>query len=277
MFMPGFWSFRRPTKAQPDLEVRHRLPVQPRFRTPIVFVHGAFVGAWCWDEHFLSWFADQGFEVYAPSLRGHGGSGGRLDSSGILDYVDDLASVTSRLPVAPVIVGHSMGALVTQRYLEAHSAPASVLMASVPLAGLTESSMRLISADPALFGQMALMQIAPGAVDPQVAQRAMFSNELDSELLARYAKATQPESQHALWDMTLGVLPRPWMVARHPMLVLGAANDRLFSPSEVRRTAQAYEAPVHIEPDMAHAMMIEPGWQSVAERIRDWLVASGID
>ncbi len=277
MFMPAFWSFGRQREEQPELEVRHRLPDERRFKTPLVFVHGAFVGAWCWDEHFLAWFADQGFEVFAPSLRGHGTSGGRLETSGVLDYVDDLASVIAQLPVAPVIVAHSMGALVAQRYLESHSVPASVLMASVPLAGLTESSMRLLSGDPVLLGQMALMQIAPSAVDPRVAQRAMFSEDLDPELLARYASATQPESQHALWDMTLGVLPRPWLVPRHPMLVIGAENDRLFSPSEVERTAAAYHAPVHIAPDMAHAMMIEAGWQGIAERIRDWLAATGID
>jgi len=28
--------------------------------TPLVFVHGAWHGAWCWDEFFLPCFADKG-------------------------------------------------------------------------------------------------------------------------------------------------------------------------------------------------------------------------
>ena len=36
-------------------------------KTPLVFVHGA----WCWDEFFLPYFADHGYECHAFSLRGH--------------------------------------------------------------------------------------------------------------------------------------------------------------------------------------------------------------
>ena len=60
----------------PELEIFRRNPSsKPKSKTPIVFVHGAFTGAWCWNEHFLTWFADQGFETISFSLRGHGGSG----------------------------------------------------------------------------------------------------------------------------------------------------------------------------------------------------------
>jgi hypothetical protein len=33
--------------------------------TPLLFVHGACHAAWCWDEHFLDFFADNGFQVIA--------------------------------------------------------------------------------------------------------------------------------------------------------------------------------------------------------------------
>lgn len=276
MIMPGFWQSGGSGCAQPALEVLHLAPEQRRFETPLVFIHGAFVGAWCWQEHFLPWFAAQGFEVYAPSLRGHGGSDGHLNTSGIQDYVADVASVTDELAVTPVLIGHSMGGLVAQRYLEEYASAATVLMASVPLSGLTESTMRLLTGDPALLAQMALMQAVPSAVDPEVAQRAMFSEALGDELLAHYAAAVQPESQRAIWDMTMGTLPRPWRVPDHPMFVMGAEEDSLFRPDEVRRTSEAYGAPVHIEPAMAHAMMVEPGWEGIAARIRDWLVNVGV-
>jgi pimeloyl-ACP methyl ester carboxylesterase len=38
---------------------------------PILFLHGAAHGAWCWAEHYLTWFADRGCECHAVSFRGH--------------------------------------------------------------------------------------------------------------------------------------------------------------------------------------------------------------
>jgi pimeloyl-ACP methyl ester carboxylesterase len=39
---------------------------------PLLFVRGAWHGAWCWDEHFLEFFVDKGYRAVALSLRGHG-------------------------------------------------------------------------------------------------------------------------------------------------------------------------------------------------------------
>ena len=41
---------------------------------PLLFVHGTWHAAWCWDEHFLDFFADKGYRAVALSLRGHGAS-----------------------------------------------------------------------------------------------------------------------------------------------------------------------------------------------------------
>ena len=70
-----------------------------------------FHGAWCWDEHFLPYFAQHRYTAHAFSLRGHCGSAGRdrLRWTSLADYVSDLNKVVSQLPSAPVLVGHSMG------------------------------------------------------------------------------------------------------------------------------------------------------------------------
>jgi hypothetical protein len=33
--------------------------------TPLLFIHGAWHAAWCWNEHFLDFFADKGFHAAA--------------------------------------------------------------------------------------------------------------------------------------------------------------------------------------------------------------------
>ena len=81
--------------------------------TPVVFVHGAWHGAWCWQENFIPFFTRAGFAVTALSLRGHGGSEGRsgLRWHAIAEYVADLAAVTATPRPPPVPSGHSLGCL----------------------------------------------------------------------------------------------------------------------------------------------------------------------
>ena len=64
-------------------------------------------------------------------------------------------------------------------------------------------------------------------------------------------------------------LPRPKRVDT-PVLVIGASDDRLITPGEVHATARAYNTQATFFPDMGHAMMLDVGWQAVADSILDW-------
>jgi hypothetical protein len=70
-------------------------------------------------------------------------------------------------------------------------------------------------------------------------------------------------------------LPRPQQVTT-PMLVLAAANDTIFSVAEEQATARAYGTDAVVFPDMAHDMMLERGWETVADRILAWLKERGM-
>ena len=116
------------------LEVIDKGTVTDSHPAPLLFVHGAWHAAWCWDEHFLDFFANEGFRAAAVSLRGHGASTSSkpFSSATFADHVDDVQSAVDTLGAEPVLVGHSLGGLVVQKYLENHDAPAAVLMAPHP-------------------------------------------------------------------------------------------------------------------------------------------------
>ena len=105
---------------------------------------------------------------------------------------------------------------------------------------------------------------------PQLAQEVLFSADMPEDKVMSYFSRLQDESYRAYLDMMGLSLPRVGRV-KTPILVMGAADDRLISPAEVEATARAYRTQAVIFPSMAHDMMLEAGWQAVADRILGWL------
>ena len=79
---------------------------------------GSNCGGWCFDE-FRRVFAARGFTCHAPDLIGHGAdkatAKGTLASVGIADYRSQMATFVKALPERPVVLGHSMGAIIAQQ------------------------------------------------------------------------------------------------------------------------------------------------------------------
>ncbi|HYA75496.1 MAG TPA: alpha/beta fold hydrolase [Burkholderiaceae bacterium] len=243
--------------------------------TPVLFVHGAWHGAWCWQEHFLPYFAQKGYGAHALSLRGHGASPGRerLRWTGIAQYANDVAQVIQRLPKPPVLVGHSMGAMVVQKYLGQHWAPAAVLLAPPPPRGVIATVLRILRRQPLVFLRANVaLSLYPYVGTPALARELLFSVGLPEDQLLRHFARLQDESYRAFLDMLFLDLPRPRKVQLQP-LVLGAAQDAVFSVSEVEAAAGAYGARAEIFDNMGHDMMLDAGWQAVADRIVGWLAA----
>lgn len=261
-----------------QLELISRAPATGAHATPLLFVHGAWHGAWCWDEHFLGHFAQEGFAAHALSLRGHGGSEGRsrLHRTRLAHYVADAAQIVGQLPRPPVLIGHSMGGAVVQKYLETHVAPAGVLLASMPPAGLARATLRLARRHPIVVARAgATLNLSALVATPRLARELLFSSSLSADGVQGYGERLQQESYLAFLDMLALDLPRPHRVTT-PLLVLGAGRDALFRPSEVEATARAYRTRAVVFADMAHDMMLDAGWRMVADRMLAWLTNRGL-
>ena len=258
---------------EPNIEVRSHRPVRATGKPPLLFVHGGYCDAWCWDPYFLPWFAAHGYPAHALSLRGHGASGGRetLFVAGVDDYAIDVERVAAGFEEPPVLIGHSMGASVVEHLLVKGPVRAAALLAPVPPGGLGPMAGRLLAVQPEYLVNLHRIDAPHLAGDVLAALRPLyFSGDVAPAVLAEALFHLGPESPRAIFDLTLRWHSNRSGVSVTPF-VLGAQGDRISHPGDARATAALYETEAAIVPGLAHMMMLERQWEIAAEPLLKWL------
>jgi pimeloyl-ACP methyl ester carboxylesterase len=247
-------------------------------RGGVLFLHGAWCWNWYWATHFLPYFAARGYDGIAPSLRGHGASEGLADINhfSVGDYVQDLFETVQRFQ-PDVIVGHSMGGFITQAYFARHPAraggPLAVLLAAAPPRPVYGQLLKMALAQPMNLIRAGFHKTLPsGTGNFDQLRESMFSRGPDDTSMDHYLGNIQAESYRAIASMVgQGLRARP--VFARPPLVIGAGRDRLVPPPSVAATAAYYQTRPVIFREMSHMMMLEPGWQEVADEIIAYIQA----
>lgn len=241
---------------------------------PLLFVHGAYCDAWCWSVNVLPWFAERGYAVHALSLRGHGKSPAPegLDHVSLADYVEDIRAVASDLPARPVLIGHSMGASLVERLLALEGYPGAALVSPVPPSGLLPVLTRLWWGRPDFFWHAQRMH--EGMFDPvslDTLREFYFTEHAPREVLAEARHHLYPESSRAVMELAWrGSTARP---GDHdtPLCVIAGGADALFTPSDAESTARRHDAHTIVLDGLPHMMMLEPGWERLAEALDTWI------
>jgi pimeloyl-ACP methyl ester carboxylesterase len=239
---------------------------------PILFVHGAWHGGWCWED-WGSEAARRGFTPVAIDLPGHDrpGSTDRL-WNGLGSYVRAVNEEIERLGPDTVVVGHSMGGLVAQRALETSHAALAILVASVPLNGVVGATVRTARRIPAGFARANLgLSMYPIVESQALTKAAFFSPSTPAATVRTTHERLQNESYRAYVEMFVK-RPRPNRVAT-PVRVIAAEHDAIFSLAEQRRLAEAYGTEAVVIDGCGHDVMLEPRGRAALDRIFDWIVA----
>jgi hypothetical protein len=163
-----------------------------------------------------------------------------------------------------------------QKYLEAQQVPGAVLLASVPVSGVWRTTCRIALRHPLAFLKANLTwRLYPVIGTPKLAREAFFGADIHPDVLDDYFSRLQDEAYMAFLDMMIFNLPQPQKVSTD-LLILGAQDDTIFRPPEIHATAAAYGQKAQLFSAMAHDMMLEKGWQAIADRILAWLVEKGL-
>lgn len=243
----------------------------------IVMVHGANCGGWCF-EVFRKVFEARGYLCHTPDLIGHGADTDKtaLASTGMADYRAQMAAFVEALPEKPILLGHSMGAVIAQQLAAGGLAHKLVLASPGPRAGIVPPT------DPEKQLCQDLMTIGPfwtRALDPSFDLACLYTlNLLPKDAQRRVFDRFGPESGRALFELFFWMFDRAGTTVvetsavRCPVLCLSGAQDRIVSLETAKATAAAYPGSTFWTLEgHAHMLLVEDGAEDIAGRIADWL------
>ncbi len=253
-------------------------------KTPIIFIHGAFCGAWSFDL-FRRPFDKRGYRTLTPDLPHHeqGADVDALCQLGVREYAAAIEAVCSRLDQPPVLIGHSMGGLIAQIVASHRPVAGLILLAPASPWGVWPTTTEETAASLALY-TMGDFWRRPVEPDYAAARQFALQNFTRDEALRLFARMV-PESGRAAfesihwWRDASMRSAAPVYLIEAPVLAIAGGRDRLTPAPTIRRLAQRFpsDQATFVElPDMSHWLPAEPGWARVAELCLDWLADKGV-
>lgn len=200
-----------------------------------------------------------------------------MGETSLLDYVADLERMIVGLPEKPVVIGHSMGGLLSLLLCARGLARAGVLLTPAPPSSVIAIRLSNLMAFARIQTRWAWWRKPHRATRAEAL--AYTFNTADPALGAKEHSAFVHESGRVLFEIALPWLDRSKATtvdprcATAPLLFVGAQNDRLVPPNVVRRTARRFQhVSDYIEFDgQGHWVLGQPGWERVADQAESWL------
>jgi pimeloyl-ACP methyl ester carboxylesterase len=226
----------------------------------------------------MPWFSARGYHCHAVSLRGHGESEGkdRLRTTTLNEFMLDIRRAADACATPPVIIAHSMGALILRRLLEEWTPTAVILLCPYTREANSRWIRELL---PKNLGRvfLTLLTATPYLLvsNHEIARKLFFSDDMPEEQARAFTAQLQNESFFAFMEMLRGMSLTPKQVDT-PMLVVSAERDALFAPAGHQRLADRYKAEFCNLPDTAHDAMLDPRWEHAARCLLRWLTSLGL-
>ncbi|MBU1078807.1 MAG: alpha/beta hydrolase [Spirochaetes bacterium] len=249
----------------------------------IIMIHGMWLSSWAWDN-YVKFFTKKGYRCLTPILRYHDVDPKappipELGCVSILDYINDLEKDLKayKLKQPPIIIGHSMGAILAQVLLTRIKAKAFVLITPVPPWGMhmyTPSTIRIFIGD--LFKWKSWRRPFKHSYNNVVYSMTKLLSPAKQK---KYYNKMLYDSGKAGFEIFLYMFDSKKAIyvdktkIKCPGLVIGAKQDKLIPVSIARKVAKKYRSIAEYKeyPDHAHWIIDEPGWEKVADDIYTWL------
>lgn len=227
----------------------------------ILFVHGANHGAWCWNENFSKYFSEKGYSVYSINLFNHGKSSKRKFLT-LNKYKQQLVEIIDALKIKPIIIGHSAGGAVVQMYIKEHPQKyeSCILLSSVPPWGINGDFKCAMK-------KYFLNEIKLMLFDLKLNKNYPINLFFKTNEGNKYKKYCIPEPFLACMGCFKPTFKGDWNHKDLSMLVIGSSEDKIISSNTIKLLSKYYNSESVIFNNIGHDMMLDKGWEAVAESI----------
>ncbi len=232
----------------------------------VLFIHGMWADHAHWNR-FRRHLEGIGFDTHAVTLLFHDVPQDRngLRSVGIMDYVAQVLRELQSLPARPIVIGHSMGALVAQKVAEQEALHALVLLAPIAPGGI--SPIRPSVALCASANAVDALCCRPFIIPARNARYGLL-NTLAPRTQSVIHKSFLYESGRALRDILMGSVVVDERRISCPVLVGVGSADRATPPAVARRIAIKYGAEYKEYEGQCHFLGAS---SEVIEHVASWL------
>ena len=238
-------------------------------KPPILFLHGVF-GRPALLEPWVRLLEASGYDVHAPTLPGRDPTDDdALARTGIEDCFHVALEAYDALGEPAIVIGHSMGGLLTQKLAAARTPRAAVLLASIP-PGVLWPQLRAL---PHLFPLMPRILAGRPFLPSEWTMREVPLNTLpvaeQDALIPRLVR----DSGRVFREMSMGAASTKVDASRVtcPVLCVSGGSDENVAQWISRRIARRYDAEHQEHPGAPHWIIAESLVDQVAPPVLDWI------
>jgi len=245
----------------------------------VLLIHGTWQTPLFWDQTIPELEA-RGYTVHAPALRYHDlplhEGAKKIGPLSLLDYTDDLVKYAESLDSPPLIIGHSLGALIAQ-LVAARTHNQGVIAASpAPAAGIFALYPNVVITFIGYFLKVRPWT-KPMMPDWKKYAFAGASRQPEHEAKTRFAGLVA-ESGRAYCEMVFYFLDKRsaarvnYKAITTPVLALAAQYDNIINPSIPKTTASKFERGSYEEvADADHMMFFGAALPNALKKIDSWV------
>lgn len=251
----------------------------------IVFITGAFVSNSCWDE-WKVYFENKGFQTLAPAWPNKDASANVLRqrhpdpaiaAQRLADLTEYFAEIVTHLPERPILIGHSMGGLITQLLLQRNLASAGIAIHSLQPQGVFTFKPSFYKAGwgPLGFFTSTSQTYLMSFREWQYAFTNCMTYEEQKEA---YYSLLIPESKLVVRDAITSAAKIDFSKSHEPLLFLSGGKDRFIPASLNYSNYKKYKDSQSITDyrefeDANHFVLGQKTWKDKAAYIADWISA----
>jgi pimeloyl-ACP methyl ester carboxylesterase len=250
----------------------------------IVFVTGAFVTHLGWDP-WKEYFESKGYTTVAPAwpykdspvefLRDRQPYDTDLAALTLAELVDHYAEIVRKLPEKPIVIGHSLGGLITQIIVNRGLAAAGVAIHSVPPLGVFPYEFSFLKAGWKALGLFTSLR-ETYLMSFEDWQYAFVNGMTLEEQKAAYLQNTIPESKRVARGGLTKAAKVDFKKAHVPLLLTSGDKDNIIPAHLNMRNFKAYASNGSIIeykefPGRNHFVLGQSTWKEDASYILDWL------